>query len=334
MECAPEISLVVPVYNTSAYLDKCLTSLVRQTFASFEIIVVNDGSTDESLKIIESWQLQHPNKIRLLDKSNGGLSDARNAGLSLAKGKYVMFVDSDDFLSVEALTIMHKQAEAHRADVCCCNLEVVGENGKQMQILDCGGKVGEAMNPRHFPQAIAELLPSACNKLILKSLFEGDTTPFDKGIWYEDVASIPLILAKAHSITKVNEPLYKYVRRDGSITSQYNVKVLDGIRAIANLEDKFVKGNLIESYKQGLILIKLKMLSATTIRICQSFDKNTVERDCKIVREYYLSMLRTEPNIDFARLPKLQRFILWMLRWEQSNLLMKLYKFKGKLTKK
>jgi len=334
MKCDPEISLIVPVYNTSIYLNKCLASLVGQTFTSFEIIVVNDGSTDDSLKVIERWQLQHPNIIKLLDKPNGGLSDARNAGLSLANGKYVMFVDSDDFLCVEALTTMHKQAEAYSADVCCCNLEVVDENGKQMQLLDCGGKVAEAINPRRSPEIIAELLPSACNKLILKSLFEGDATPFDRGIWYEDVASIPLILARANSITKVNKPLYKYVRREGSITSKYNVKVLDGIRAIANLEDKFVKANLIEYYKEGLIVIKLKMLSATTIRICQSFESKIVERDCRVVREYYLSMLAAEMNIDFSRLPKLQRFILWMLRWNQSNLLMKIYKFKGYLTNK
>lgn len=329
MTASIEISIIVPVYNTSAYLDKCLTSLVNQTFDNYEIIVVNDGSTDNSLAILADWQQRYPDKLKLIDKPNGGLSDARNAGIIDATGEYVIFVDSDDYLSVDALTVMHQQVKLHQADICYCDLEVVNESGAQLQILDSGGDANKAIDPKENPQVIATLLPSACNKLIASDLFDGQVAPFDKGIWYEDVATIPLLLAQANLVVKVNKPLYKYVRRDGSITSQYSPKVLDGLQAISNLEQKFINARLADAFNEGLLLIKLKMLSATTIRICQSFNSATVSRDIPPVRDYYLSLLKSESNVDHSTIGKLQRFILWMLKRNLSSLLMRVYQCKA-----
>ena len=106
-----KISVIVPVYNVEAYLPKCVSSLVKQTFTDFEVILVNDGSTDSSAKLCENYADQYPSLIKSYTKPNGGLSDARNFGMQYATGQYIMFLDSDDYLAPHALTNMYALTE-------------------------------------------------------------------------------------------------------------------------------------------------------------------------------------------------------------------------------
>lgn len=118
-----KVSIIVPVYNVESYLDECLTSLVNQSLNDIKIIIVNDGSTDSSQKIIDKYALRYPEKIMALNKENGGLASARNFGLQYAQGEYVGFVDSDDYVDVNMYNEMYNLAIKNNADLVVCDLE-------------------------------------------------------------------------------------------------------------------------------------------------------------------------------------------------------------------
>ena len=121
----PEISVIVPVYNAEEFIERCLCSLLGQDFTkSYEIVVINDGSSDGSLGIIERIAKEHKNIIRVFSQPNGGISAARNAGLSHVRGKYVLFTDSDDFVERRYLSALYDAAERSGADITCCNYDV------------------------------------------------------------------------------------------------------------------------------------------------------------------------------------------------------------------
>ena len=130
-----KISVIVPVYNVENYLEKCLNSLVNQNLQEIEILVINDGSTDNSQKIIEVFQSKFPQKIKTFAKENGGLSDARNYGIDRATGEFLAFVDSDDYVSTTMMEEMYNLAKKHEAEIVICNLQKVDENGNVTQKL-------------------------------------------------------------------------------------------------------------------------------------------------------------------------------------------------------
>ncbi len=211
-----KVSVIVPVYNVEKYLEKCLDSLVKQTIDSIQIIVVNDGSKDNSQKIINEYVAQYPTKVFGVEKENGGLGDARNYGLQFAKGEYVSFVDSDDWVDEKMFDQMYNFAVQNNyqivvGDMYCINdgwtlgtvaKEYRGENPYpevRDYILNC-------LNPAH-----------ACGKLYYYQLLEIQKFP---QIWYEDMATIPVIMSYAESIGYLQIPFYYYRQREGSITRQ------------------------------------------------------------------------------------------------------------------
>lgn len=121
------ISIIVPVYNVEKYLNRCLDSILNQTFTDFELILVDDGSTDNSGIICDEYKTKD-NRIKVIHKENGGLSSARNAGLDIARGRYIGFVDSDDFISKDMYQILYNEAEKNKADMIMCEFKKVDKN--------------------------------------------------------------------------------------------------------------------------------------------------------------------------------------------------------------
>ena len=121
MKDVTKVSIIVPVYNVEKYIDKCLDSLVNQTLKDIQIIIVNDGSKDDSIKIIKEYQEKYGNKIKYLEKENGGLSDARNYGIPYAEGEYIAFLDSDDYIEKNAYEEMYNIAKKEEADMVECD---------------------------------------------------------------------------------------------------------------------------------------------------------------------------------------------------------------------
>ncbi|MGB7499878.1 MAG: glycosyltransferase family 2 protein, partial [Moheibacter sp.] len=186
-----KVTVIVPVYNTRDYLEKCLDSLVNQTLAEIEIIVVNDGSTDDSQQIIDRYTEKY-NQIKSFIKENGGLSDARNFGIDRATGEYIGFVDSDDFVSAEMLENMYKKAIEHRAEIVLCDLEKVDHDGKVFRDLPQSPQLPEKIELEKDFTLFGEMSCFACNKIFHRELFKNHR--FRKGIHFEDVELIPQLV--------------------------------------------------------------------------------------------------------------------------------------------
>lgn len=233
-----KVSVIVPVYNTEKYLGKCLDSLVNQTLDEIEIIVVNDGSPDNSQKIIDEYR-QKFSQITSFQKPNGGLSDARNFGIEKANGEYIGFVDSDDYVDREMFEVLYEKAIAHDAEIALCDLEKVNEKGEVFRPLPQSPQLPEKIELKKDLTIFGEMSCFACNKLFKKELF--DKQLFKKGIHFEDIELIPQLVLKSTILAKVNQPFYKYFERQDSISRTHTERGLDMFVAIENVKKTFEK---------------------------------------------------------------------------------------------
>lgn len=209
-----DISIIVPVYNMELYLEECLNSLVNQTKKEIEIIVVDDGSTDKSREIIDRFVYNYPEKVRAFTIPNGGLGEARNFGISKAKGRFLGFIDSDDAVKVEMFDWMYKEAIAKNADCVLCDYIATWESGKAEYVPSLPMQSYDRFDIIKYSAKYGVV--NACTKLIAAELF--DYIKFPKG-FYEDLATIPIILSYAKNIAYLREGMYYYRQRSGSITS-------------------------------------------------------------------------------------------------------------------
>lgn len=227
-----DVSVVIPVYNVEKYLARCLNSVARQTFpaSKYEIICVNDGSTDNSLKILEEYAKQYSN-IKIINKENGGLSDARNEGMKRVKGKYVLFVDSDDFIALNALEVLFSYAQKHQSDVVVFEY-YSGEPEKGRQMIHHLDNVTSVYEHRQFNAKTADkfvyrFIPVAAWLKFYKTDLIKDFE-FVKGMYFEDVPYWDMVYTSAERINYLPYLLYYYDRsRDDNISSVKNDKLTD-----------------------------------------------------------------------------------------------------------
>ncbi len=230
-----KFSIIIPVYNVEQYLTKCLDSVVNQTYNDeYEVICVNDGSTDSSLAILEEYEEKH-DKIKIINQENRGLSEARNTGIRQAKGKYIWFIDSDDWIEDDALNILHKKINDE--DIVCFNGRRYFEDGKTetpdegIEISDISGWEyynKYALQSRKFHFTCVVLRVYKRDFLLKNNLF------FEPGIYHEDNLFTPIALYHAIKIKSIPNMLYQYRIRVGSITQNINFKRITDIITIAN----------------------------------------------------------------------------------------------------
>lgn len=223
------VSIIVPVYNVEKYVKKCLASLVNQTYKNIEIIVVNDGSTDCSRAICDKFY-QLDSRIKMVDKINGGLSDARNAGIEVCNGEYIFFLDSDDYISEETIERMLEVAIENDADIVECDAVYVFESDTYLFEKN----VGKARIFNHdealFFCLNYDFRIMVWNKLYKKELIVNKMFP--KGKYHEDEYTTPYIVDKVQKYCKIDNVFYAYVVRENSIMTQsFSDKRLDIIEA-------------------------------------------------------------------------------------------------------
>ena len=257
-----KVSIIVPVYNVKNYLAACLDSLVSQHYTDYEIIAVNDGSTDGSLAIIESYQTKYPDLITIVSKENGGLSDARNVGILQSQSPYLCFVDSDDTVDPKYVSLLVETIEKEDSDIAVCDMEYVYDDGRTL--FSSGGDF-TVTSANEWPELLT-VNNSACNKLFKRSLF--DDTRFIKGIWYEDLATIPVLMVKAKRVVKVNRVLYHYLQRTSSIIHTQNRKVFDIYIALQSIHDQLNTLNQWTHFKKQVQRLYVKQgVELTNLRI-------------------------------------------------------------------
>lgn len=202
----PEISVIIPVYNTEKYLSRCLDSVCHQTFLNIEIIVVNDGSTDKSLEIIQQYSF-NDSRIRIISKKNGGLSSARNAGLEAAKGNFILHVDSDDWIELDMCEILYKNVLVCKSDISVC--DVFFETNKGQQIRSEPYSLTESNYSFMEKYIFKSGLNSIWNKLIKRELYQ-DVRHYEDVSLGEDATALLRLLTKEMVVSYINKPLYHY----------------------------------------------------------------------------------------------------------------------------
>lgn len=230
------ISIIVPVYNVSNYLKECLVSIINQSFKNIEIICVNDGSTDDSLEILESFQ-KMDKRIKIINQINKGLSAARNTGLDIAKGKYIGFVDSDDYIHPDMYKMLYDAIEKYDVDISVCNYTSIekGEFVSKSFTEDClidsrDDYIREVLLDTKIQNYV-------WTRLYKRELF--DNVRFPVGFLFEDVSVSTQLLNKINKAYYISKPLYYYRIREGSITSTISLSTIDD--SIYNAYERYLK---------------------------------------------------------------------------------------------
>lgn len=214
----PKISIIIPVYNVEKYIRKCIDSILFQTFIDFELILVDDGSKDSSGEICDEYQ-NKDSRIKVIHKSNGGLSSARNAGINIAKGDFFGFVDSDDWINKDMYELLYKGISDFKADIALCRLLHLDENNHSYYLND---KFSDKEKIIDGDRLLSYLLlkridASSCTKLFKSSIFEN--LRFHEGRNNEDFKLLYEVFSNVNKGVLINEVSYNYIYRNGSITN-------------------------------------------------------------------------------------------------------------------
>lgn len=237
----PKVSVIVPVYNVEGYLAKCLDSIIEQTIKDIEIILVNDGSTDQSRNIAGEYS-NKDSRITIIDKVNGGLSSARNAGLDVVKGEFIAFIDSDDWLDCNMLDAMYNSAIENNGDIIVCNFKIIDESTykpTEDRGFDFNNGVNfiNEKNRSHYIYAYG-YGDNVCNKLYKKELILENNIRFEKNeeIYSEDLLFNLYCSCHIKKVCAINKPFYNRLIRKGSITQSEKKEL---IKRYTNLVSKF-----------------------------------------------------------------------------------------------
>lgn len=231
-----ELSVIIPVYNTEKYIERCLNSVVKSLTKlkeKSEIIIVNDGSPDNSESVIKKFIEKYPNLIKYYKKENAGLADTKNFGIKHSSGKYLSFVDSDDYIDecfyYDTLDIINNE----NVDLLICDWETIDEANNKKYIVEAKNK---SYNDDKWGCIDVSIMPSSCNKIVKRELFSD--LEFPMGLRYEDLGTTLVLFFRASKIKYVNKPYYKYCLSPNSIMrktfDENNLQMIDIFNIIFN----------------------------------------------------------------------------------------------------
>lgn len=273
-----QISIIVPIFNSEKYLERCLDSLINQTFKNIEIILVNDGSTDSSREIISRY-LNKDNRLKCIDKKNEGQASARNLGLSIAKGEYISFIDSDDWIEINMLEKMYDFAIINNADVCMCGINYHYEKQIIAELPKLIKNKKEAF--------IDPLMASPCNKVYKKSMLK-NIKFYEGGIKYEDLYFNMIVYMNMKKIVHLQEIYYNYDRTNiDSTISTVSERVLDILIILNEINLYYKKNNKFLEYYNELEFINIYSIIGTKIpAIFRVEDVVFQKKACIKINEY------------------------------------------------
>ena len=280
----PKVRVIVPVYNVQDYLDKCLSTLVNQTLTDIEIIVVNDGATDNSQKIIEEYARKYP-MVKAYIKENGGLSDARNYGLQYAVGEYVGYVDSDDFVEEDMFEILYNKAKEEDSDIVECNLR---HTYPDMEDIEIGEKIQDKKEMLMFGRSVV------WNKIYKRSWLLSTGVTFPKGLIYEDVEFFIKLIPHIRRYSYVDAASIHYVQRSSSINNLSSVKTLDILKVLDHIYEYYQENGYFEEYREALEFFFTRILLCSSYhRMCRVKDRRERQRVLKL---NYDKLIHTFPK--------------------------------------
>ena len=243
----PKLSVIIPIYNVEKYLAKCIESVITKSEVPYEIVLVNDGSTDGSAAIAESYRARYPALISVIATENMGLGSARNTGMDHSTGEYLYFLDSDDYLAPGGIDSILACLEED-FDLCIFDSITVSEDGRELRHVS-GCRPGDVITLDEYPELLLEI-PNVWNKIYRRSLFTDNAIRFPGRAWFEDIRTIPKFYVLADKIVYKPEAWHRYLLRGGSITNSAN--------AARNREIIDAMDDLVAFYRQQECYDRLK----------------------------------------------------------------------------
>lgn len=269
------VSIIIPCYNVSSYLNKCLDSVLNSTLKDIEVIAINDGSKDNTLDILKSYK---DKRLVIIDKKNEGVAMARNDGLAIARGEYIAFLDSDDYVDIHMYEDMYKKAIANDLDMVACDTNIVYMDHSDIipSLID-----DKKSNKDLMIDAYAVIWNKLYKASIIKDL------RFSQGInLCEDVEFLYKVYARLNKIGGIAKPYYNYVQREGSLTYVYDSKIYHIIHAMDNIIAYYKDNNIYDLYKDELEYTYIRYSFATFIkRLSKTKDKAAFNKGYKFVKD-------------------------------------------------
>lgn len=242
MSNLPLISVIVPVYKVEKYLRRCIESIQAQTYCNLEIILVNDGSPDNCGAICDEYA-SRDKRIHVIHKTNGGLSDARNAGINVARGDYLGFIDSDDFIANDMYELLYQRIIEENADISICDVAVTND-GEKATFTDSESKdIFEGEDILFAMIYRNRFTVNVWNKLYRRELFQN--IRFPKGMLYEDLATTYKLMMQAKCVVYTHSKKYAYVQRNGSIMNVTGFRIVkDKVQIVSEMWDYFEESDI------------------------------------------------------------------------------------------
>jgi len=331
------VSIVVPVYNVEALVGRCISSLCEQTYDNLDIVIVNDGSLDNSLNVIKEYQIKD-SRIQVIDQINQGLSGARNTGVSVAKGEYILFVDSDDFIEKTLVDDCINLIEKDKSDIVVYgykkvyeDLSIIAEPNFGNQLLSKDESLNNLLS--------LKISPMACNKFIKMSILKDNNIVFPLNKLHEDVGTMYKIFWHSNRVSTTSKSYYYWINREDSITGTITYKHINNMQELLIEKREFLKTNLIYdiyrvAYSIGVLKLINLMLERSLntsqalveyvnyiiddevliikkdIEELESYDKNTYLNFQKLKKEAYIFGKKTNIDIkEFYNLQKKNRYL-------------------------
>lgn len=324
-EAMARISIIIPMYNVERFLDSCLESVMDQTFAQFEVILVDDGSVDKSLEKARQWQQRYPDRIRVYAQENSGQGAARNNGVLYAQGKYILFVDSDDTVTKDLVEEAYRAVTACDADMAIFDAVVTDEQGDKIGDL-IGCHTDEAVvSLGSFPEILLEY-PCPWNKIYKRSLFLDNNLRYPTHMWYEDLAGACMFYTGAKKVAVIHKTLYHYIQRTTSVMhSKVSPKNIEILKAMDIILDFYREKGLYEKYHKELEYLGIyHVLIAAAGRTVRGDRKSAFPDQFMGYMDRKFPQWEKNPYI--ARLSRANHLKLWLLRRKWYGILHLLYK--------
>ena len=263
MIMADLVSIIIPVFNSENYLDRCINSVLNQTYDNLDVILVNDGSTDNSLKICKKYELKDK-RVTVINQNNLGVSSARNAGIGIAKGKFIQFVDSDDFIEPEMTEIMVSIINKDHSDIVICGLKRISKDIARIKRLPCRGKFSIEIFIAKSSEVICDnIIGSPCNKLYKQEIINNNNIRYDYSVHFaEDLIFNYNYFRNTNTLSIIGEPLYNYAySSDHSLTSKFRSDCYESAKSVYNetvlLLEEFNVGRHVVKNKFANIFVSL-----------------------------------------------------------------------------
>lgn len=302
-----KISIVVPCYNVEKQIKRCIDSIKNQSYKNYEVLLIDDGSKDKTKEIIKT-EIKNDKRFKYLYKKNGGVSSARNYGIEKSTGKYLCFIDSDDYVEKDYLEELYKSLIENNADISICSFLRVYEN-----------KINHNDIRKGFNNLIKH--PASWNKLCKASLFKDNNLEYPLNKWYEDLELFGKVFMISNKISIVEKPLYNYIQNSSSIMHTYDDRIYQIYDIVDEIEKFGKQRKIYKKYKDNIEFINIYHILIGTIyraSFREDFTKETIIDIVRHVEEKYPNWYKNE---DIKELPFFFRTYLKFLEKRRYNLI-------------